>query len=156
MKVTPVSTYTKPDIPTILYVDEHPEILSHIPRRWIRDAMIMTTLAGTVMLLSSCGGGSHKVSVPGHGGGSNIVPEPETEPLPPGPPPMSSLSSETNVRLLMRNEASKYDISLNDLNSVQNTSVFAQINDQTSTESKQLLRSQVKDFIKWLKSEGVV
>ncbi len=156
MKITPVGTYTKPDIPTILHVDEHPEILKHIPRRWIRDAMIMTALAGTVMLLSSCGGGSHKVSTPGSGGDSNVVPEPETETLPPGPPPISSLSSETNVGLLMRNEARKYDISLNDLDRVQTTSVFTQINDQTSIKSKQLLRSQVKDFMKWLKSEGVV
>ncbi len=141
MKVTPISTYTTPDIPTISYVDEHPEILSHIPRRWIRDAMIMTALAGTVMLLSSCGG-SHK--------------DPEPEPPLAGIPAASAFSSETDVSRIIHNEAMKYDISPADVDGVQTTSVFTHINDQTSIKSKQLLRSQVKDFIKWLKSEGVV
>ncbi len=54
MKIQPLDSYHSPQIPTRDYVDYNPEILNHIPRRWMTDAVVLTALAGTVMLLSSC------------------------------------------------------------------------------------------------------
>ncbi len=52
MRIQSVDSYRSPKIPTRDYVDDNPEILNHIPRRWMSDAVVLTALAGTVMLLS--------------------------------------------------------------------------------------------------------
>jgi len=54
MIIQPVYSYRSPNIPTRDYVDDNPEILNHIPRRWMSDAAVLTALAGTVILISSC------------------------------------------------------------------------------------------------------
>jgi hypothetical protein len=53
MKITPVDNYKSPNIPTRDYVDDNPEILNNIPNRWMSDAVVLTALAGTVMLISA-------------------------------------------------------------------------------------------------------
>jgi hypothetical protein len=53
MEIAPVDNYKSPNIPTRDYVDDNPEILNHIPRRWMSDAAVLTALAGTTMLISA-------------------------------------------------------------------------------------------------------
>lgn len=60
MRIQSVDSYRSPKIPTRDYINDHPEILNHIPYRWLSDTMVLTALAGTVMLISTTTG--HTVS----------------------------------------------------------------------------------------------
>ncbi|MEN6370597.1 MAG: hypothetical protein ABFD64_01155 [Armatimonadota bacterium] len=53
MKVAPVKKYIEPRYPTSQILEEHPELLKIIPKRWQGNTMVLTTLAG-LCILSSC------------------------------------------------------------------------------------------------------
>jgi hypothetical protein len=53
MKVTPVKRYSGPDYPTSRILEEHPELLKLVPKRWQGNAVVLTALAGAC-ILSSC------------------------------------------------------------------------------------------------------
>ncbi len=113
MKITPADNYKSPNIPTRDYVDDNPEILNHIPRRWMSDAAVITALAGTVMLLSI----SRSVATQKNANVAKIAPVflhgdgKWARPMPgmPGPP---VYLSENEVRNIIRNNTPNRSVQL--------------------------------------------
>ncbi len=132
MNIQPVDSYHSPNIPTRDYVDDNPEILNHIPRRWIRNAFVITVLASAVVCLSSCGRRTQGLSA------SNVF------------------LSEADVRDIMRSEAAKSEVSFSTFENIQKPLTISMKKWTQNNKAKELLRSQVKDFIKWLKTQGVI
>ncbi|NCO38068.1 MAG: hypothetical protein COZ06_20690 [Armatimonadetes bacterium CG_4_10_14_3_um_filter_66_18] len=54
MKVTPVRRYPQPRYPTYAILEEHPEILRLVPRRWRNNRVVLAALAGVCTILLGC------------------------------------------------------------------------------------------------------
>ncbi|MEN6370596.1 MAG: hypothetical protein ABFD64_01150 [Armatimonadota bacterium] len=50
MRVSPVKSYIEPKYPTSRILEEHPELLKLVPKRWQRNAVVLTALAGVCFL----------------------------------------------------------------------------------------------------------
>lgn len=50
MKVSPVKHYSEPDFPTRSILDERPELLRFVPKRWQRNPVVLTALTGLCAL----------------------------------------------------------------------------------------------------------
>lgn len=53
MQIAPVGKYAAPRIPTHEILEQHPELLRIVPRRWRNNAVVLTALAGACLLLQS-------------------------------------------------------------------------------------------------------
>lgn len=53
MRLTPVKHYRQPDFPTRAILDTQPELLWLAPKRWQRNALVLTALATTCALVSA-------------------------------------------------------------------------------------------------------
>jgi hypothetical protein len=54
MKVKPIKHYAGPNIPTSQILEEHPELLHLVPRRWHGNPTVIAALAGVCVLVSGC------------------------------------------------------------------------------------------------------
>lgn len=55
MKIKPVEHYSNPKLPTKQMLESHPELLKLIPKRWQRNPVVLTALAGLAVMISGCG-----------------------------------------------------------------------------------------------------
>lgn len=55
LRVAPISGYDSPRLPTHSVLDEHPELLKLVPKRWQRNPVVLGALAGVCVLMSGCG-----------------------------------------------------------------------------------------------------
>jgi len=63
MKVTPIKQYSNPSFPTRSILDERPELLRLVPKRWQRNPVVIAALAATAALVSNtCGATTPAVS----------------------------------------------------------------------------------------------
>jgi hypothetical protein len=53
MQVTPVAKYAVPRFPTHQILEQHPELMRIVPRRWSSSPVVLTALAGVCLLLDS-------------------------------------------------------------------------------------------------------
>ena len=51
MKLSPLKNYRGPDYPTRAILQQHPELLRALPRRWQNNAVVLGTLAGLLTLM---------------------------------------------------------------------------------------------------------
>lgn len=54
MKVTSVKRYAEPNFPAHSILDEHPEMLHIIPKRWQKNRLLLAALAGVCILSAGC------------------------------------------------------------------------------------------------------
>lgn len=54
MNVSPLSRYTDPRYPTREMLDEHPELLRLLPRRWRRQALLLAAVTAAGALVAGC------------------------------------------------------------------------------------------------------
>lgn len=52
MKVSPVARYIKPSYPTHTVLDDHPELLKLVPRRWRGNPAVVAALTGVCLLIA--------------------------------------------------------------------------------------------------------
>lgn len=57
MRVTPMERYDNPRMPTHAILDEHPELLRLVPKRWQHNPIVLAALAGLCVIMSGCGKG---------------------------------------------------------------------------------------------------
>ena len=53
MKVTPIKQYSRPNFPTRTILDERPELLRLVPKRWQRNPVVIAALAATAALATA-------------------------------------------------------------------------------------------------------
>jgi len=53
MQLSPVGRYTEPSYPTRRILDEHPELLALVPKRWRRNPVVLAALTGVCLLLAT-------------------------------------------------------------------------------------------------------
>jgi len=54
MQIRPLGTYREPCYPTHTILDEHPELLRLVPKRWRGNPVVLAALTGVCVLLSGC------------------------------------------------------------------------------------------------------
>jgi hypothetical protein len=153
MRIQPVDSYHSPQIPTRDYVDDNPEILNHIPRRWMSDAVVLTALAGTVMLMSTCknNASQRNTSVskiaPIFNHGRGIVTEKSRPRFVPGmmPPPTFSMLGEDEAREIIRDEASKFDIHFDTSDKLQKMIKVPTVANKQKTHKKAVVQLDGRD-----------
>lgn len=108
MKVDPVKTYREPRFPTRAILDAHPELLRLLPKRWQRNAVVLTAVAAVCALALGLRRGNapgvHIAPLFTHGEGFYIgVPRGATTP--------PDFLSEDEARFIIRDEAAKAGLS---------------------------------------------
>ena len=54
MKVAPIKNYNGASFPTRRIIDEHPELLKLVPKRWQTNPAVLTALAGLCVMMADC------------------------------------------------------------------------------------------------------
>lgn len=93
MRIEPIRHYATPRLPTKDIVDENPDLLRLLPRRWQHNPAVLTALVGTGLLLQSSG---------------SLLAEKATRTMGIMPPPMRM--SESEARRIVIDEAKKAGI----------------------------------------------
>jgi hypothetical protein len=124
LTVIPMARYDEPDYPTGAILDDHPELLKLVPRRWRANPAAMTALAGACLLTASitqssakskAGSAAAPVSKHGPGRWSEVDYSRPGAPLMGVPlrnPPILTMIPEAAAREIIRSEARKFGIDL--------------------------------------------
>ncbi|MDO8586682.1 MAG: hypothetical protein Q7T82_06535 [Armatimonadota bacterium] len=63
MEINPVQAYGNPLYPTRTIMDEHPELLLLVPKRWRGNPVVIAALTGVCLLVSGCRSGNKSTGV---------------------------------------------------------------------------------------------
>ena len=90
MKLRPLKKYPCPDYPTRQILDEKPELLRQLPRRWRDNPLVIAVISGACFLLPACGSGTAQTGAEPPSARAASVATPATASVPGKPAPKAS------------------------------------------------------------------